>query len=343
MAEWGRGRARRAAGGRAGAGAGSGPGPATPSRTALVTAWARSNGMPRAWVATNACQVKTGPNDGELVDVHDRPEQRSPRRTRSRPAAPAAREERAQEAGAAPREAPRQHLPRRPRALAEEGVRDERRGRADGCAGARSQADARDRCRSWSPAARRGSRRTARAPRRPPRRAWRPAPPRGRRRSSAPSRSGRPARGTAPSRSVSSAGVTAPPPAGRRRSSCTTAPHAAANAAVVRGDQRRRGRLPRGRRSSRASARPAGRVHAARGLVEQQHGGIGGQRRGDRHALPLAGREVARMAVGERGEVEGRQRLADSARAGAGGAPRRATVSQSRNRPGSCGTSASAG
>src|SRR5204863_4691152 len=51
-------------------------------------------------------------------------------------------------------------------------------------------------------------------------------------------------------------------------------------------------------------------VDAAGGLVQHEQVGLGDEHRGEREALPLAAREVARVALLVPGETEPRQRLA---------------------------------
>ncbi len=71
------------------------------------------------------------------------------------------------------------------------------------------------------------------------------------------------------------------------------------------GDQHRGDTPPvRILRSSSRSAWRSGSVERGQRLVQQQQGRIGGERPAERHALPLAARELARVALRERIEAE---------------------------------------
>ena len=54
------------------------------------------------------------------------------------------------------------------------------------------------------------------------------------------------------------------------------------------------------------------RVERAEGLVQQEHLGLHGQRLGERHALALAARELARVAAGEALELHQGDQLVDA-------------------------------
>ena len=66
------------------------------------------------------------------------------------------------------------------------------------------------------------------------------------------------------------------------------------------------------RRSQHAQLLAHGRVERAERLVEQQHAGLDGERAGQRHALPLAARELGGIAVGEAVELHEREQLVDA-------------------------------
>ena len=67
------------------------------------------------------------------------------------------------------------------------------------------------------------------------------------------------------------------------------------------------------RRSHCAQLLADARVERAERLVEQQHLGLDGERPGERHALPLAARELRRVAVAQVPDLHQLEQLLDPA------------------------------